>query len=237
MRRGVGLLIGGAALLALSGLLRGASAAPVEFEAPEAGDADPPVSPESLPETFSDVWIDVPIYMPHFENDPGAASLAALLRLIRIAEHYPATIAAGNEYRTFYGNTLFHNFADHPAITGEKRGVRLPDEMCINAGLSPGCVSTAAGAYQITRPTWKDFRRAGGWGPYLSDFSPASQDEAARRILLADGAIMALEGGDVEAAIRIAGKRWASLPGSTAQQRPKSIEWALATFNDGLNRG
>lgn len=236
MNRGAALLLGSVAGAALLMLAR-SSAAAVVPEEPEASDYDPPIDAVSLPETFSDVWVDVPIYSAHYENAPAGDPLAALLRLIRIAEHSPATIATGREYQTFYGGSLFHNFADHPAITGEKRGVRLPDQMCINAGRAPGCVSTAAGAYQITRPTWNDFRRAGAWGGYLSDFTPASQDEAARRILIADGAAMLLDGGDVEGAIRVAGRRWASLPGSTAQQRPKSMEWALSVFNDGLNVG
>lgn len=235
MNRSAALFLGGAAMLALSGLLRGASAAPAEVETPTAADDQPAIAPEA----FSDVILDVPIYSAYYEPQTYAEAneLPAMLRLIRIAEHSPLDVLMGREYGTFYGGSSFQNFADHPAITGEKRGVRLSDQMCINAGQRPGCVSTAAGAYQITRPTWNDFRRAGSWGPYLPDFSRASQDEAARRILIADGAMMALEAGDVEGAIRIAGRRWASLPGSTAQQRPKSMEWALATFNDGLMQG
>jgi muramidase (phage lysozyme) len=225
VNRAAAFAVGGAALL-LFATLRGANAATVTPEAPEPTDELPP----------EDLWIDVPVYESYFNPEISMnAPLAAMLKLIRTAEHSGATLAAGLEYQTFYGGSLFQNMADHPVITGEKRGVKLSDAMCRNAGFGPGCVSTAAGAYQATRPTWREFREAGYWGPRLPDFSRDSQDEFARRVLLHDGALRLLDAGDWEGAIRAAGKRWASLPGSTAQQRPKSIEWALNVFSDALN--
>lgn len=156
--------------------------------------------------------------------------VSAFLTMIRAAEHSIAAVNAGTDYGTFYGGARFTNFADHPVLTGELRGVPLTDAQCRNAGYGPGCVSTAAGAYQLTRPTWEAVREAGAWGPRLDDFTPASQDEAARRVLMLSGAWAPLLAGDIRGAILKAGKRWASLPGSTAKQNPKSLDVVLAYF-------
>lgn len=167
--------------------------------------------------------------------NPGA-SLRALLYAIRTAEH-GAWVQDGLRYFRFYGGSGFSGVADHPVATGEKRGVPLPDRYCRGAGLSPGCVSTAAGAYQIILPTWQRVREAGRWGPRLEDFSTASQDEAARRILSESGALALLNAGNVEGAILRAGAQWASLPGSTSGQPQKAMEWVLAHYQDGLDSG
>lgn len=168
---------------------------------------------------------------PTYVGDP----LTAFLFMIQAAETTLAQARSGDAYHIFYGNTRFENFSDHPALTGERQGVRLSDAMCRAAGQQPGCVSTAAGAYQINLPTWRTVREAGAWGPYLGDFSPASQDEGARRLLVLTGALDALLGDDVETAIALAASRWASLPGSTAQQSPKSLERVIAFYNEGLS--
>lgn len=166
-------------------------------------------------------------------SDPDR-NLYAFLYMIRAAEHSQADALSGNAYRVFYGGSTFHGTNDHPALTGEKSGVRLPDEFCRAVGLSPGCVSTAAGAYQINVPTWKQFRVASRLGPFLPDFSNASQDEAARRILVSDGVMPLIAEGNIELAIARASRRWASLPGSTAKQGGRSMAWALQKFQDGL---
>ena len=161
------------------------------------------------------------------------SQINAFLYMIRNAEHVPAAVRTGRDYGTFYGGASFSDFSDHPVLTGEKRGVPLPDEMCRAAGFGPGCVSTAAGAYQIIVPTWKRVRAAGSWGPRLNDFSIQSQDEAARRLLIESGALRQLTAGNIPAAIEKASRIWASLPGSTAQQNPKPMGTVLAYFIDG----
>lgn len=168
--------------------------------------------------------------------DPDA-NLRAFLYMIRAAEHNPTQAANGVAYGMFYSGIPCFNFADHPVITGERVGVRLPDAMCRAAGFSAGCVSTAAGAYQIIKPTWQRVRRAGAWGSRLGDFSPASQDEAARRLLFEVGALPLIESGDIEGAIKRAAPVWASLPGNYAKQRQFTIDAALALFGDGLKLG
>lgn len=164
----------------------------------------------------------------------AAQRVAAFLYMLGSAEVGERAMRDGTAYQTFYGGSRFFNLADHPVLTGEKKGVRLPDEWCRRAGFSPGCVSTAAGAYQFTVGTWSEMRAAGAWGARLPDFSPASQDEAARRLLLKIGALPLIEGGDFDNALWRASSRWASLPGSTAGQGGKSYADTLALFNRGL---
>ena len=154
----------------------------------------------------------------------------AFLYMIRSTEN--KSVPDPDRYYRFYGNAVFSDLSDHPVNTGELKGVQLPDSMCRAAGYPPGCVSTAAGAYQIIRPTWNRIRQAGIWGPRLPDFSPASQDEAARRLINGSGAGDLLISGDLPGAISKASKLWASLPGSLANQRPVSADTAIAYYND-----
>lgn len=165
---------------------------------------------------------------------PEPDYLGAFLTMIKRAEHSANTIANGREYQTFYGGSLFSDLTDHPVLTGEKSGVRLPDEMCRAAGYSPGCVSTAAGAYQIIRPTWERVRQAKWWGPYLPDFSPASQDEAARRLLIERGALSLVHQGKFNEALSLVAPEWASLPGSTANQGSKSYATVYGYYSQAL---
>jgi len=163
-------------------------------------------------------------------NDPQA-NLSAFLYMIRSTEHvYPRDVVNDAAYSIFYGGSKFQSFRDHPVITGEKKGIKLPDAMCRAAGLKPGCVSTAAGAYQFIKPTWVRMRDRLN----LPDFSPLSQDLAAVALLDEVGALDLIYAGDIEGAIYKASKIWASLPGSTAQQNPKALSYALNRFDDGL---
>jgi len=166
-------------------------------------------------------------------NDPQA-NLSAFLYMIRSTEHvYPRDVIGDAAYSIFYGGSKFQSFRDHPVLTGEKKGVPLPDAMCAAAGLKPGCVSTAAGAYQLIKPTWVRLRDKLN----LPDFSPLSQDRAAVGLLEEIGAVDLIYAGDIEGAIHKASKIWASLPGSTAQQNPKALAYALNRFDDGLAAG
>lgn len=170
-----------------------------------------------------------PVPIPDY---PASDPVTALLFAIGVCETSLSAMLDGSAYTTFYGGSQFFDLSNHPVLTGEKRGIVLSDSMCAAAGYSPGCVSTAAGAYQINVPTWKE---ANALGDPLPDFSAASQDEAARRILQKIGALALLENGDISGAIVRASQRWASLPGSTAGQRPKSLDYALAAYETGLN--
>lgn len=157
-------------------------------------------------------------------------NLEAFLYVIRASEHvFPRDVE--NCYDIFYGGSRFSDMSDHPVLTGEKKGVPLSDNVCAASGLGPGCVSTAAGAYQIIKPTWRRVREI---APRLENFFPASQDAAARRLLQECGALPLIEMGDIEGAVAKASKLWASLPGSTAQQNPKKFAYVADRFAEGL---
>lgn len=136
-------------------------------------------------------------------NDPNCT---AFLWMIQCSE---GTAGQANPYATCYGyRHLIADFSDHPAVTGEWRGESL-------ANLGPsyaGKVSTAAGAYQIIKPTWLGCKRALG----LSDFSPASQDAAALYLIQQAGALDLVKAGQFDQAVALCAKEWASLPGANA---------------------
>lgn len=160
------------------------------------------------------------------------ARVQAFLYMIRSCEHLASDVASGADYQTFYGGSRFDDLSDHPVITGEKEGVVLPYEVCISAGFVSGnCVSTAAGAYQFIKRTWSELRNI---QPRLPDFSQQSQDIAAVRLLRAIDVIEPLLSDDIQTAIKKASARWASLPFSTANQRPKPLNYALSKYNEYL---
>lgn len=169
---------------------------------------------------------------PIIDTGNPMQNLDAFLYAIRCSEHvYPRDTVSDACYNIFYGGARFTDMSDHPANTGERRGVSLPAAVCAASGLGPGCVSTAAGAYQIIRSTWNKIREQ---SPRLPDFSPASQDEAARRLLAQCGALPLIEMGDFNGALAKASKLWASLPGSKAQQNPKQFAYVADRFAEGL---
>lgn len=200
------------------------------YDDPDEGDEFTPVEA-----TFEFPGEQVPVGVDWFA---GAGSMTdifnrntdALIDAIIAAEHYPGDVASGRAYNTFYGRTYFEDFSDHPVLTGEKQKIELPERYCRAAGYKGKCYTTAAGALQITVPTWREFRSR---GPYLADFSPASQREAGRRILNAIGALKLLQDGDFAGAVSRASARWASLPGSYAGQAGgKSLAWVHQKFTD-----
>ena len=144
-------------------------------------------------------------------------NLSAFLDMIAFSE---GTAKASDPYRVCYGykHTII-SFSDHPAVTREWTGERLPDAMCLGAGMQPGCVSTAAGKYQIIRPTWVQCKRAAK----LQDFMPASQDAAATYLLSQCGALEDIRSGRVGSAISKAKSLWASLPGAGYSQPEQSV--------------
>jgi lysozyme len=153
--------------------------------------------------------------VPH---DTAERNTAAYLAMLRGAE---GTDKAADPWRVCYGyrHTLL-SYDDHPAITGEWRGEVLPPSMCKNAGFGPGCKSTAAGAYQIIKPTWVRLKSKLG----LPDFSPASQDAAAIELIAARGALEDVKAGRFSDAVHKCRHEWASLPGNYAKQGQRSIE-------------
>ena len=156
--------------------------------------------------------------------DVAGANIAAFLGMVRQAE---GTAAAADPYAICYGyRHTIADYADHPAITGEWTGERLPDAMCANAGFRPGCKSTAAGAYQIIRPTWSKIKAALS----LPDFGPASQDAAAVELVRRRGALEDVKAGRIADAIGKCRNEWASLPGNYARQGQRNIDTLVTWY-------
>lgn len=147
---------------------------------------------------------------PIMAND----NLWAMLATIRYAEG----TAGADGYGTLFGYGTFTDFSDHPANLGWK-GVALPDAQCRAAGFSPGCVTTAAGAYQIVKPTWNTVANR----LRLPDFSPESQDIAAIELIREKGAIPDVLAGRFNSAISKIRRVWASLPGAGYEQPERSL--------------
>lgn len=113
------------------------------------------------------------------------------------------------DYNVIYGGSQFDDYSDHP---------RKP--VTIMSGPNKGSTSSAAGKYQFLGSTWDDV--AGRHG--ISDFSPASQDQAAwalateeykrdtGRDLEAD-----LAAGDLSRVAPSLKNQWTSLPGGIEQ--------------------
>lgn len=149
--------------------------------------------------------------------DQSGRNVAAFLAAIRYAE---GTDRRPDPYRVVFGYSVtLKDLSDHPANTGEWKGQKLPDATCRGAGLKPGCVSTAAGAYQIIRPTWNAVKSKLG----LKDFSPASQDKAAIELIRQRGALDLVKSGRFAEAVNKVRKEWASLPGAGYNQPERSL--------------
>lgn len=150
-------------------------------------------------------------------------NVKAFLKMIRFAEG----TAGENGYRVVYSyEKVLQNLSDHPHTTGEWKGKVLSDTYCKNAGLGPGCKSTAAGAYQITITTWRNLKKTLS----LPDFSPNSQDLAAIELIREKGALKDIESGKIEAAIYKVRKIWASIPGNSYGQPNKKLSDLLTVF-------
>jgi len=129
-------------------------------------------------------------------------NVKAFLRAIRLGEGTLGDMG----YNTIVGGQIFTDFSKHPGVR-----VYLPKY---------DVWSTAAGAYQIIKPTWGRLL----YQYKFPDFSPRSQDLAA--IALIDGrrALDEVINGQLYNAISKCAKEWASLPGSTAGQRIEKME-------------
>ena len=154
----------------------------------------------------------------------------AFLDLIEFSEGTGRNPHTGEEldpYRTCYGYShVIASFVEHPAITGEWHGVQLPDEMCRKAKLPPGCKSTAAGRYQLIKPTWIGCRNR----LRLRDFEPESQDRAALYLIANRGALEDVHAGRIKTAIVKCSAEWASLPGNWADQPQRHEQDLIAAF-------
>lgn len=161
---------------------------------------------------------------PDVSESTKQRNLAAFLAMIKFAE---GTDRRSDPYRVCYGYAhTIRDLSDHPAVTGEWRGEKLPDGMCRAAGYGPGCVSTAAGAYQINRPTWLPLKRRLG----LADFGPSSQDAAAVELIRQRGALNDVYAGRLADAVEKVAKVWASLPGAGYDQPERKLASLVTAY-------
>jgi muramidase (phage lysozyme) len=150
---------------------------------------------------------------------PNLAAFLATIRHSEGTDKYPDPYAV-----CFAGKFVITDFSDHPAVLGPWHGEPLDF-------LGPayvGKVSTAAGAYQIIRPTWVALKHALG----LHDFGPDAQDAAATRLIYDAGAIDLVNGGQVADAIARCSGIWASLPGSTSGQPQQKLADLISAYAD-----
>lgn len=116
-------------------------------------------------------------------------NVAAFLKAIAVAE--------GGGYDFKYG-----------ALRGRVNDRWRFSDMSTHPGPGIDGKSTAAGMYQITRPTWR--HHAGKLG--LRDFSPRTQDLIAVEILSSLGVIDAIKAGEIDAVMPKVARTWAALP-------------------------
>lgn len=172
------------------------------------GDA-PPMLPPPDSGTLDEALAEV-----QMQPDANSA-IAAFLAMIRRFE-------SNGDYFILYGGGHFSDTSQHP-------NVRVP---FFNPRTGRQDYSTAAGAYQINKPTYDTFAPRLG----ITDFSPASQDMLAYTILNSVGADVAIANNDLVTALALASKKWASLPGSSAQQNPQTLQTALDTYQQYLTQ-
>ena len=132
-------------------------------------------------------------------------NISAFLDMIAVSEiGRPLLGESENGYNVIVGSTpekpdLFVSYADHPR--------KLVD-------LGNGLKSTAAGRYQILARYFDAYKASLG----LPDFSPASQDAIATRMIHEAGADADIAAGDLYNATMKVSHLWASLPGATYGQ-------------------
>jgi len=137
-------------------------------------------------------------------------NLYAFLNMLRYGEG----TTGPNGYRTLFGGGTFDSFADHPRVKiRRKLGGKF-------------ITSSAAGAYQFLEGTWDECAAALD----LPDFSPASQDRAARFLIHRRGAMGDIIAGHFSAAVKKCNKEWASLPGSPYGQPVLTMSRVLALY-------
>jgi lysozyme len=212
---GLLLILGGLGLFALASTASGANAWQSSV------DPVPPMFPSPDPETVDAIAADI------MDAPNPEARIAALLAVIRQLESHNdyaiVYIDPRNGAPAKYPTGHFSDFSRFPFDASNEGAL-------ISIGEFAGQHSTASGAYQINLPTYREFAPRLG----ITDFSPASQDALGLAILKKTGAYDASISGDIAPAFQLASTRWASLPGSTAGQRPKSLTVAQNLFDQFL---
>lgn len=137
----------------------------------------------------------------------------AFLDMIAYSEIGPDLLARSNDgYNVLVGGTLFSGYDDHP-----RKLVSLP---------KLGIKSTAAGRYQLLARYFDAYKKQLG----LKDFSPASQDAIALQQIKEQRALIDIETGNFELAVKKCRNIWASLPGAGYGQRENDMAKLTLAF-------
>jgi tape measure domain-containing protein len=126
--------------------------------------------------------------------------------------------AEGGEPNRIVGGGTFTDFSRHPNRVGM---------------VGPAGPSTAAGSFQITGTNWQRIAPILG----LTDFAARNQLLAALYLFNEEGGLDRLLAGDIEGAIRAAGRDWAAVPGSPLPGRQVSRSSFLSNFQGELGGG
>jgi lysozyme len=137
------------------------------------------------------------------------SNVIAFLAMIRKFE-------SGGKYNVIYGGSTFADYSTHPNI-------HIP---FLNPKTGKNDYSSAAGAYQITRPTFIALSAQTG----INDFTPPSQDLFAIALLKDCGALTSIINGDFNTALQDASKIWASLPYTQSMQNHVGITAASDAY-------
>ncbi len=148
------------------------------------------------------------------------------LAILAMLSHSEGTDRAADPYRVCYGfpAAWAHRIADlseHPAVATPTHAIEWSGESL--ASLGPrydGEVSTAAGRFQINRPSWLEGQRALG----LPDFTAPSQCDWVLWKIKQLGASALLDAGEFLPVLDKLRGTWASLPGGASGQPQKTIE-------------
>lgn len=154
--------------------------------------------------------------------DAGGPNVCAFLDMLAVSELGARLLLASDDgYDVIVGSTADHpllveNYDAHP-----NRLIPLP---------KLGIKSSAAGRYQFLRGTWVGLATE----LHLRDFSPVSQDRGCIQLLRECRAFTQIVGGNIEGAMHLARKTWASLPGAGYGQHENSASDLLGVFDSRL---
>lgn len=138
-------------------------------------------------------------------------NMSAFLAMIARSEGTDNIPNSDNGYRALVGGGTFDSYADHP-----RKLIKL----------QPNLSSTAAGRYQILARIYDHYKVQ----LHLPDFSPLSQDKIALQLIHECHAEQDIEEGNLQAAIRKCGSRWASLPNNSYAQHQNTEDFLKTAY-------
>lgn len=160
-------------------------------------------------------------------NEPRErANVAAFLAMIRAAE---GTVGEGGYGALFGYPAAGRSFDPYSASGHPKQFFNYTDKSGKTVRTS------AAGAYQITFTTWSGYYLpfvawCGVQGRECSGFTPGTQDSFAMFLLSLDGALDYVKAGQIDQALAVARRRWASLPGAGYNQPERTAQFVMNAY-------